>query len=91
MNDKTYLLSFLMMDIYNNCVLKGSPQLVVREHLETAMDFVEHAEQLMKKRGWIESTETIHAIRPDVKPLPGLRSYVISESPEPEADATGTA
>ncbi len=94
MNEKTYLLSFLMMDIYNNHVLRGSP--LTLTELERAMDFVEMAEGLMKKRGWLAAlppagTTNIHAV-----PVPGAHLYDFgrqspTEHPLPVSDASGAA
>ncbi len=80
MNDKTYLLSFLMMDIYARIVLQGGPNPLVE--MERAMDFVEQVEGLMKKRGWGEPkpvpalTTAEWESRFPGKPYPGLREFV---------------
>lgn len=87
MDPKTYLLSFLMMDIYARVVLQGGPSSITE--LERAMDFCEQAEGLMKKRGWLAlppaGTTNIHAV-----PVPGA-SQSPTEHPLPASDASSAA
>lgn len=97
-DNKTYLLSFLMMDIYARVVLQGGPSSITE--LERAMDFCEQAEKLMQKRGWGEpkpvgpiSVADWEARFPGKpypdgpsaaeKPYPGLRKFVLENSPSP--------
>ncbi len=97
MEPKTYLLSFLMMDIYARSVLVGSPAMQTTQELERAMDFVEQAESLMKKRGWLLNAKVrnIESSAEHAKAYPGLRDFVLSQSPTehplPTSDATGAA
>ncbi len=82
MNNKTHLLSFLMMDIYANSVLTGSPSQVVNSRVEEALNFVDFVDKAMRRRGWLDSETPESPATPSTAhqtPYPGLREFVKSE------------